>query len=585
MIFALLSWNEISDFIRIQAEQVFLTDLLLWQWISLLLCALLCVSPRIVPARLLTSIRLRLHALAQNRRRAVLICSLFPMVVRVGLLPSVPVKPPSVHDEFSLLLMADTFVSGRLTNPTHPYWTHFETIHVIQKPTYASMYPPALGLFLAIGQMLHNPWVGVLLSVGVMCGAICWMLQAWAPPAWAFGGALATALQIGIGGYWMNSYFGGVLPALAGALLLGAIPRFLRKPEWVSASIFAISIVLLVNMRPFEGTVLAGVCVALAAFWRWKAVLGKPEIRWPIFTPAIVILLLGGCFTAYYSWRVTGNPTKIPYVVNRETYGWPENLAILPPEHVTHRHEILKSMHRMELGNREAYASFRNMVWNWSARCVLIWEFYVGPALTLPLLMLPWTIRNPRLRALFYVVLLMWCLNLLQLMAYPQHVAPVAAIFCLLLVSGIRHLYVMARRAGILPERVVASLVLCLVCSAGFKLYGESFHFRMSFWEHPYFPHRDARATIVSKLGQMPGKHLVFVHYMLQHSPHEEWVYNAANIDGSKIVWANSMSSQEDAELCKYFHDRQAWVVEPDTDPSGFLPFSYRSHIRYGPFQ
>ena len=115
------------------------------------------------------------------------------------------------------------------------------------------------------------------------------MLQAWAPPAWAFGGALATALQIGIGGYWMNSYFGGVLPALAGALLLGAIPRFLRKPEWVSASIFASSIVLLVNMRPFEGTVLVGVCLALAAFWRWKAVLGKPEIRWRIFTPAIVI--------------------------------------------------------------------------------------------------------------------------------------------------------------------------------------------------------------------------------------------------------------------------------------------------------
>ncbi len=131
----------------------------------------------------------------------------------------------------------------------------------------------------------------------------------------------------------------------------------------------------------------------------------------------------------------------------------------------------------------------------------------------------------------------------------------------------------------------MASVVLCLACSVGFKLSGDSLQSRMTFWEYPHFPQGDTRAALVSKVEQMPGKHVIFVHYMSFHSPHEEWVYNGADIDGSKIVWANSMSTQEDAELRSYFHDRQAWIVEPDTDPTGLLPFSYKSHVRYGPFQ
>ncbi len=232
-------WKPVADFIIDQVVHAFSNDLLYWQWVSLPLCLLLCFNPWIAPERMLISMRTWLHRLAQNRSRAIFIAVLFPILVRVVLLPFVPVKPPSVHDEFSLLLMADTFHSGRLTNPTPPFWTHFETIHVIQKPTYASMYPPGLGVFLAAGEVIDNPWIGVLLSVGLMCGAACWMLQAWVPPAWAFGGALITALQIGIGGYWMNSYFGGATPAIAGALLFGAMPRFLRKPAWTTAAIFA----------------------------------------------------------------------------------------------------------------------------------------------------------------------------------------------------------------------------------------------------------------------------------------------------------------------------------------------------------
>ena len=110
-----------------------------------------------------------------------------------------PVPHPTINDEFSFLLASDTFAHGRVANPPHPMWVHFENLHVLQQPTFASMYPPAQGVFLAIGQRITgHPFAGVCFVVAIFCAATCWMLQGWTSPSLALLGGLLAIIHFGM---------------------------------------------------------------------------------------------------------------------------------------------------------------------------------------------------------------------------------------------------------------------------------------------------------------------------------------------------------------------------------------------------
>ena len=545
--------------------------LLAFEWVLAAAAGLIIGLAPLPRSGWLASWRRGFSRLAHRRRTAILICGILPVAIRLALLPIVPVPEPSIHDEFSHLLLADTLAHGRLSNPTHPMWRHFETIHVIQQPTYSSMYPPAQGIFLMAGQVLfHEPWAGVLISIGFMFAALCWMMQGWMSPPWALYGTFLAILKLGIFGIWINSYLGGAVSALAGALLFGALPRLRTAGATaVHSLLLGIALAILMDSRPFEGSILS-----LAALIYMVPRLIPQFQEHPalfirrIIAPAGALVVLGLAFTGYYDFRVTGSPLKLPYQVNRATYGWPDNLAFLPAQKVNLHYKELRDMYKLEVGRRAIYKSPSALIDDLDVRLYDNWTFFIGPLLTIPLLAVLRIWKRPQTMPLLVFLALMACLNVFQLILYPYHLGPVVPIMFALVAQGSAVLdkqLATDTRPRALYLAVI--LPLCVLATGVMKQAAGTLNFPLAYWERGAEPHGQARADIEDWLSRRPGKQLVIVRYAPDHSPNAEWVYNRADIDGSRVIWAREMDKAANDRLLDYFHDRTAWLLAADKYP------------------
>ncbi len=284
-------------------------------------------------------------------------------------------------------------------------------------------------------------------------------------------------------------------------------------------------------------------------------------------------------------------------------------------------------------------------VGQWWYKSQDFWEFFLGPALSIPFLALPWILKEPRNRLLlaqaalsafglwivvYYhahyaaplmaivFVLMMQCMRVLRrlrvferprgrgadaayrsvqfadradlfraggdcvaerfvrMVASPQ---PVSALLPALALLILRLAFSLVWRAAAgRPARLGAGLelllVICIVmqlCEMQRNLYADAF---------PYVDdvNEPFRKPVEKQLAALPGQHLVLVRYSKDHNSGEEYVYNEADIDHAKTVWAREIPGVDIAPLLNYFRNRDVWVYEPDTDDQSVTRYEIKGN-------
>jgi len=507
-----------------------------------------------------------LRRLSRRPALACLLPGVLSVALRLALLPWLPVPDPIVPDEYSHLFLAKTFEAGRLANPPHALWQHFETLQVISQPTFSSMYLAGQACFLVLGKAIAgHEFAGVLLSTALMCSVMTWFLRAYLPPGWALWGGVFAAVRFGAASYWNNSYWGGSVAALGGALALGAFPRLTQKWRPVHAVAFVTGLLLVVNTRPWEGLALGlilGIATTVELF-RAPRITAK-SIRTSAAV-ALSIAALGGLGMALHFKAVTGNAFTVPYQVNQRQYGWPMSLPWFPVRSIEYRHPELALYQEWEIGQHEMVTKLAHIPAGLLVKFNFLWRFYFGVVGFGAFLFADRIWRNRRQRVIWLATGGALLALALEQTGYPHYIAPAAPAMVLFVVAGVRRLmHCRIRRLSLGPPVVysIIPVMLIIVGVQAFKVApggppGTGIFVTWCCLETREFD----RQPIVRQLRVEPGDHLVFVRYEHKAFDTNEWVYNEPDIDSSRIVFARDMGAAKNQELIRYYPRRRVWSV------------------------
>jgi len=509
-----------------------------------------------------------------------LLLAILPVALRLLLLPHYPAPSPNVSDDFSYVLLADTLRHFRLANPPHPLPQFFETFFVLQEPTYSSIYPLGQGIVLALGWTIFgHPWAGVLLPIGALCSLCYWMLRAWTTPGWALVGGLLAVFEFGPLNQWMNSYWGGGVSAAAGCLVFGALPRLRASGRRRDAALLGLGLGMQLLTRPYE-SIFLGMSVVLfflPELWRREAIrkLARPAlVSVLVVAPAIGLTLL-------QNKAVTGRWATLPYMLSRYQYGVPATLTVqknpIPHRQLTAQqqldYDVQSSVHAKDTDTLNRYLTRL-------ASRARFYRFFFLPPLYLALLVFVATAREFRW---------VWVMITLVLFAlgtnfypyfYSHYIAAITCLCVLASVVGLEHLSRVSVRGTAVGCQ--AARLIVFLCAAHFVFwYGIHAFYdedivtaatRYETWDAINHGDPEGRLAIDGQLMKAPGKQLVFVRYWPQHLLHE-WVNNAADIDGSRVVWARDLGPEENEKLRGYYPDRTVWLLEPDAKPPRLTPY------------
>ncbi len=490
---------------------------------------------------------------------------------------------PAVNDEFGYLLTADTFAHGRLANPQHPLWRHFETIGVSHDPAYIAKYPPATSAFLALGQVVFgHPWWGQLLAYSLGAAALAWMLRAWVGPRWAVVSGMIVALHpnlqhfhhydYGWANYsWSHSYWGGAAAMLGAALLFGGMRHFLRRPRAGYGFALAVGLALLANTRPMEGFF---VSLAVAAVLVVRVATGRlalPRFLHSIVVPVALVMLPTAGLMALNNQTTTGDPFRLAHQHYGGQYGAAAELLIqtarTPPEAYGN-----SEMERFYLEWVRPTFESRSSSWDGyleSRRIALEKFFWFFFSTSWPALLVVALVAGRRWVQFACGVAALTFIQMLVVFDFHPHYASAAIpMFFALLAWGLASLIGLSDGRSMLGRAVVVVVLALSFFWRVVALPSEQYDERVPSNDWPRM-----RAFLVQQLSERPGRDLVLVSTAADHLMFQNWVHNGADLEEGAVIFARDLDLPlEFNPLVQHYADREFWHLELRSDTWSFRP-------------
>jgi hypothetical protein len=348
------------------------------------------------------------------------------------------------------------------------------------------------------------------------------------------------------------------------------------------AALLGLGLAVHLLTRPYE-TLFLGLAVALYFVPALRAAGGVRRLAGIAAVAALVVAPAVG-LTLWQNRQVTGRWTTLPYSLSQYQYGVPASLTIranpVPHAELTPQQQL---DYRMQTSFRpHGGESLRTYLERLEYR-VRYYRFFFLPPLYLALAAFLPALRQYRF-AWVAIAVTLFALGANFFPAFQVHyIAAVTCLFVLMSVTGLAWLSKL--RIGGRPAGDEAARLVFFLCVAHFLFWyglhgfdpGEISQAVEPYetWDNINHGNPERRIAVNHELEQASGDVLVFVRYAPQHMFQEEWVWNAADIDRARVVWARDLGPDENAKLLGYYPTRTALLFEPDARPMRLT--------RYGP--
>jgi len=303
--------------------------------------------------------------------------------------------------------------------------------------------------------------------------------------------------------------------------------------------------------------------------------------------PAGAVFVVTIAAIGYNDYRVTGSAVSLPYQVHDRQYAMASMFLVMPlrPKPV-YRHAVMREFWT-EWNVGQWKDSRNDFIVQFLGKGYILIDFFFGFwPIALALLLAPFALKTTAERVGSLLVGVCVAALALLIGVLPHYAAAFSGAFYLRFLQSLQHLSVWRKPFGpVLAAAVPGLFVLGFLNTV------------VGIVAHPNSPGRDpipglagrdtlstalavrgahfgaARDEMDRDLANLPEGQLVLVRYEPGHNLQEEWVYNRAEIDSSRVIWAREMGPAADAPLLDYYRGRRIWLAEPDAVPPRLTPY------------